>query len=80
MTHELTLNGKTMFVDYDESQDTLYVTFQKEVNPSYYEELDEDGLMVRKAMNTKEVIGFTVRNVSIKVCNEYLEKLHLLQD
>jgi hypothetical protein len=69
MRHETTINGKRLYYEYDDYQDALFVTFDKEPPLSYYEEL-ENGVMVRRATETDQVVGYTIRNVSVKVCQQ----------
>ena len=76
MMHETAINGKPAYYEYDEYQDALFVTFAKEPSLSYYEEL-ENGTMVRREAETDRVIGYTVRNVSLKVCQQYADLLPL---
>ena len=76
MMHETTINGKPAYYEYDEYQDALFVTFAKDPALSYYEEL-ENGTLVRREAETDRVIGYTVRNVSLKVCQQYGDLLSL---
>ena len=64
------INGKPLYYEYDECQDALFVTFEKEPPLSYYEEL-EDGVLVRREAEADRIVGYTVRNVSLKVCQQY---------
>ena len=70
MMQEMTINGKPMYYEYDEYQDALFVTFEKEPPLSYYEEL-EHGIMVRREATTDRIVGYTIRNVSLKICQHY---------
>lgn len=74
MKHETTLNGKSAYYEYDDYQDALFVTFDQEPPLSYYEEL-EDGLMVRREIETDRILGFAIRNVSLKLCQQYASVL-----
>ena len=74
MQREIKFNGKTFYYDYDEYQDALFITFSKELGLTYYEEID-DGIMVRRDANTDEIVGYTIRNISVKICRQYLSKL-----
>ena len=70
MKQETEINGKTIHYEYDDYQDAIFVSFDKEPPLSYYEEL-ENGVMVRREADTDRIIGFTVRNVSRKVFEQY---------
>jgi len=70
MMQEAMINGRPVCYEYDEYQDALFVTFQKEPPLSYYEEL-ENGILVRREAETDRIVGYTVRNVSLKVCQQY---------
>lgn len=74
MQREIEFDGKTLYYDYDEYQDALFITFSKEVGLTYYEEMD-DGIMARRDADTDEIVGYTIRNISIKICRQYLRKL-----
>jgi hypothetical protein len=74
MKHETTINGKHVYYEYDEYQDALFVTFDKESPLSYYEEL-ENGVMVRREAENDRIVGYTIRNVSLKVCQQYASML-----
>jgi len=71
MTRETVVDGKTLFYEYDEYQDALFITFMRTPPLSYYEELD-NGIMMRHDADTDQVIGYTIRNVSLKVCKQFL--------
>ncbi|OGG55211.1 MAG: hypothetical protein A3F84_08310 [Candidatus Handelsmanbacteria bacterium RIFCSPLOWO2_12_FULL_64_10] len=64
------INGKPVYYEYDEYQDALFVTFEKEPPLSYYEE-PENGILIRREAETDRIVGYTVRNVSLKVCQQY---------
>ncbi len=49
------------------------MTFIENPGLTYYEEL-ENGVMVRKDVDTDEIVGYTIRNISKKIVQEYLEK------
>ena len=52
------------------------ITFSKKLGLTYYEELAlDDGLMVRRDANSDEIVGYTIRNISMKICRQYLPKL-----
>ncbi len=70
MIQETVINGKTIYYEYDEYQDALFVTFDREPPLSYYEE-QENGVMVRREADTDRIVGCTIRNVSLKVCQQY---------
>lgn len=74
MMQETAINGKSIYYEYDEYQDALFVTFDKEPPLSYYEEM-EDGVMVRREVETDRIVGYTIRNVSLKVCQQYASML-----
>jgi len=74
MKREIEIDRKTFYCDYDEYQDALFITFSKEPGLTYYEELD-DGLMIRRDADTDEIVGYTIRNISMKICRQYLPKL-----
>jgi len=74
MQREIEIDGKTIYCDYDEYQDALFVTYSKELGLTYYEEQD-DGLMARRDADTDEIVGYTIRNVSMKICRQFLPKL-----
>jgi len=74
MPREIEIDGRTVYCDYDEYQDALFVTYSKELNLTYYEELS-DGLMARRDADTDEIVGYTIRNVSMKICRQFLPKL-----
>ena len=77
MIHETVLNGKTAYCQYDEYQDALFVTFDKEPPLSYYDEKD-DGILVRREVDSDRIIGYTIRNISAKVCQKYEAVLALI--
>ena len=70
MMQKAVINGKPVYCEYDEYQDALFVTFEKELPLSYYEEM-ENGVLVRREAETDRIVGYTVRNVSLKVCQQY---------
>lgn len=70
MTQEVVINGKPVYYEYDEYQDALFVTIEKEPPLSYYEEM-ENGVLARREVDTDRMVGYTVRNVSLKVCQQY---------
>ena len=74
MKREIEIDRKTFYCDYDEYQDALFITFSKEPGLTYYEELD-DSLMIRRDADTDEIVGYTIRNISMKICRQYLPKL-----
>ena len=74
MRREIEIDERTVYCDYDEYQDALFVTYSKELGLTYYEELN-DGLMARRDADTDEVVGYTIRNVSMKICRQFLPKL-----
>ena len=74
MQKEIEIEGKNLYCDYDEYQDALFITFEKELGLTYYEEL-ADGLMVRRDAESDEIVGYTIRNVSIKICRQYLPRI-----
>ncbi|MBC8235739.1 DUF2283 domain-containing protein [bacterium] len=74
MKREIEIDRKNYYCDYDEYQDALFITFSKEPGLTYYEELD-DGLMIRRDADTDEIVGYTIRNISMKICRQYLPKL-----
>ncbi len=74
MQKEIEINGKNLYCDYDEYQDALFITFEKELGLTYYEELN-DGLMVRRDAESDGIVGYTIRNISIKICRQYLSRL-----
>ncbi|MBI4531538.1 MAG: DUF2283 domain-containing protein [Candidatus Latescibacteria bacterium] len=76
MMYETTINGKLLYYEYDEYQDALFVTFERESPLSYYEELDQ-GILVRREAETDRVVGYTIRNVSLKVCQQYASLLSI---
>lgn len=67
--NELTLiAGRTVYYEYDETQDMLYITFTPSVGPTYYSDVDElDGVMLRYDGETDELMGVTVHNVKRKM-------------
>lgn len=73
MTNFIEYKGKRIFYEYDEYQDALFLTFIENPGLTYYEEL-ENGVMVRKDVDTDEIVGYTIRNISKKIVQEYLEK------
>lgn len=77
MMQEAVINGKPVYYEYDEYQDALFVTFEKEPPLSYYEEL-ENGILVRREAETDRIVGYTIRNVSLKVCQQYASILSTL--
>jgi hypothetical protein len=77
MKHATVLKGKTIYYDYDEYQDALFVTFDKDPPLSYYEEL-EDGILIRRAAESDCIVGCTIRNVSFKVFEQYASVLSTL--
>ena len=74
MQREIEIDGRTIYCDYDEYQDALFVTYSRKLGLTYYEELN-DGLMARRDTDTDEVVGYTIRNVSMKICRQFLPKL-----
>ena len=70
MMRETVINGKTIYFEYDEYQDALFVTFDQDPPLSYYEE-QENGVLIRRETETDHIVGCTVRNVSLKVCQQY---------
>jgi hypothetical protein len=74
MMQETVINGKTTYYEYDEYQDALFVTFDREPPLSYYEELD-NGVLVRREAQTDRIVGYTIRNVSLKVCQQVASTL-----
>lgn len=73
MTNFVVHKGKKIFYKYDEYQDALFLTFVEKPALSYYEELD-NGIMVRKDADTDAVIGYTVRNISAKILDSFLNE------
>ena len=74
MKRQTTINDRSAYYEYDDYQDALFVTFDQEPPLSYYEEL-EDGVMVRREAETDRVVGFTIRNISLKACRQYTSML-----
>lgn len=74
MQREIEIGGKTLYCDYDPYQDALFITFSNTPGLTYYEEQD-DGFMIRRDADTDEVVGYTIRNISIKICRHYLPRL-----
>lgn len=74
MQRKIEFDGQTLYYDYDEYQDALFITFLKQVGLTYYEEMD-DGLMARRDADTNKIVGYTIRNVSLKICRQYFHKL-----
>lgn len=70
----LEVNDRKMYIQYDDYQDALFITFEKEVGLTYYEELD-NGVMIRRDIHDDRVVGYTIRNISIKICQRYLPSL-----
>jgi uncharacterized protein YuzE len=69
-------DGRSVFFDYDEVQDMLYITFSSSVGPTYYSDSDElDGVMLRYNGETDEVVGITVHNVKQKMCRQLVEDI-----
>ena len=74
MKRQATLAGKTIFYEYDEYQDALFVTYRESLGLTYYEEL-EGGVLRRCDAESDEVVGYTIRNVSLKVCQQFVPEL-----
>ena len=72
MVNVLNHKGQKIYYEYDQYQDALFLTFVKNPPLSYYEE-QEKGIMVRKDAETDKTIGFTVRNISVKILESYLD-------
>jgi uncharacterized protein YuzE len=71
MQREIEINRKILYCDYDEYQDALFITFSQKPGLTYYEELN-DGLMIRRDADTDEIVGYTIRNISMKICRQYI--------
>lgn len=71
MRRQATLGGRTVFYEYDEYQDALFITYAEQVGLTYYEEL-EGGVLRRRDAETDQPVGYTVRNVSLKVCRQFV--------
>jgi len=73
----LTLDDeRSVFFEYDEVQDMLYITFVPSVGPTYYRDSDElHGVMVRYDGETDEVVGITVHNVKQKMYQQLVEDI-----
>ena len=74
MPMEIKISGKPFYCDYDPYQDALFITFSKSIDLTYYEE-EDDGLMIRRDADSDEIVGYTIRNISLKICRQYLPKL-----
>ena len=74
MPMEIEMSGKPLYCDYDPYQDALFITFSKTTGLTYYEEGD-DGLLIRRDADTDEIVGYTIRNISLKICRQYLPQL-----
>lgn len=69
-------DGRSVFFEYDEIQDMLYITFVPSVGPTYYSDIDElDGVMLRYDGETDEVVGITVHNVKQKMHRQLVEDI-----
>lgn len=62
-------------VDYDSEADVLYLCIKPKL-PSYAEE-DEEGIMVRKSIETDEITGITILDFKEKYINRTLDKIAL---
>jgi len=69
-------DGRSVFFEYDEIQDMLYITFAPSVGPTYYSDIDDlDGVMLRYDGETDEVVGVTVHNVKQKMYRQLVEDI-----
>jgi hypothetical protein len=69
-------DGQSVFFDYDEVQDMLYITSSSSVGPTYYSDIDDlDGVMLRCDGETDEVVGMTVHNVKQKMYQQLVEDI-----
>lgn len=69
-------DGQSVFFEYDEVQDMLYITFSSSVGSTFYSDSDElDGVMVRYNGETEEVVGITVHNVKQKMHRQLVEDI-----
>lgn len=71
MKREANVAGRTIYYEYDEHQDAVFVTFQKDVGSTYYEELEQD-VLARRDSETNRVVGYTLRNIILKACQHFL--------
>lgn len=70
MNRETVIRGKKVYYAYDDYQDALFVTFEKDPPLSYYEER-EGGILIRREAESDRIVGCTIRNVSLKMCEQY---------
>ncbi len=69
-------NGQQVYYEYDGVQDMLYVLFQTNVGPTYYQDLpDSPGVMLRHDVATDKVVGLTVHNVQLKLMQKLITDL-----
>lgn len=61
---QLAANGKTVFYEYDDVQDMLYVLFEPINGLTYYDDLlDVPEVMLRYNAENDRLIGFTANHV-----------------
>lgn len=70
-------DGRSVFFEYDEIQDMLYITFAPSVGPTYYSDIDDlDGVMLRYDGETDELVGVTVHNVKQKMYQQLVKDIY----
>ncbi len=76
MSELLLSNGRRVLYEYDPVQDMLYILFQENLGPTYYEDVPNmAGVMLRYDIATNDVVGITVHNVQRKLMQKLITDL-----
>ena len=75
MNEVFQFNGQKVYYEYDEIQDMLYITFDPQVEATYYSDVEGlDGVMLRYDGESERLVG-TVHNVQQKPQRWLIEDL-----
>ena len=76
MNEVFQFNGQKVYYEYDEIQDMLYITFDPQVEATYYSDVEGlDGVMLRYDGESERLVGITVHNVQQKLQRWLIEDL-----
>lgn len=69
-------DGRKIYYEYDEIQDMLYITFDPQVDATYYSDVEGlDGVMLRYDGESEQLVGITVHTVQQKLLRWLMEDL-----
>jgi len=76
MSEVFHFKGRKVYYEYDEIQDMLYITFDPQVDATYYSDVEGlDGVMLRYDGESERLVGITVHNVQQKLQHWLVEDL-----